>query len=116
MQNIRIGLRLSFAFGIMIFFVVVMLLVQLTGVSALRNHLNSVAKDQNRMVEAVTALTYNLQMQRTLYRDTVMYPDVATKQKRLRKCAIRVPSTTRFCKASLNIGKAIPPAPKKNSY
>ncbi|WP_027405309.1 methyl-accepting chemotaxis protein [Aquaspirillum serpens] len=113
MQNIRIGLRLSFAFGIMIFFVVVMLLVQLTGVFALRNHLNSVAKDQNRMVEAVTALTYNLQMQRTLYRDTVMYPDVATKQKAVEKMRNTRAEYDKILQSITEHWQSYPPGPEE---
>ncbi|MDC7706488.1 methyl-accepting chemotaxis protein [Vogesella indigofera] len=85
MQNIRIGLRLALAFAAMIGFVIVLLVVQLTGLDGMRQQIDRVANDHNRLVELATALTYNLQTQRTLYRDTVMYPDVATKQKAVDK-------------------------------
>lgn len=85
MRNIKIGLRLAMAFIAIIVLVVVMLLLQLGGLASMRDRMNDVAKDHNKLVELATELTYNLQMQRTLYRDAVMYPDQPTKQKAIDK-------------------------------
>ena len=85
MNHLRIGQRLTLGFGGMTLLVTLLLAVQLTGLSRLRDHLDAVALDHNRTVELTTRLTYNLQSQRTVYRDAVMFPDEPSKRQAVDK-------------------------------
>ncbi|TCW32891.1 methyl-accepting chemotaxis protein [Gulbenkiania mobilis] len=81
MRDWTVGRKLAWAFGGIVLLVIVQTAVQYLAMTAIHSNLTSISEDNTFLVEKATQLNQNLQKQRTLYRDVVMYPDAASKQK-----------------------------------